>query len=312
MSWTNIWNEDGSVLDRVTHRQDLAAATFLLESKPSTRRNLWTGGTEKTGLSLAATEDGAVELRHRDAQMRTAPGLVQPGEAFRLVYRVASGQTLLELRSLERPGIACVTQGFARTSGLASDFIPPTPVIEGFGGLAALANHNAPQADRSGLQVGTQVASPAGARAVETLRPGDVVLTEAGQAIVRSTDRGEMVSLGSMNAVRLRAPHFGLTQDTYVSRCTPIMLTGPDVDYIFGTDRVMAAAGDLVNHMSVLRDLTEPVRDLVTVELDRPGCLMVGEVPVSGAENAAGCPLIDRIAAQSLLASAGDLRALIA
>ena len=312
MSWTNIWNEDGSVLDRVTRRQDLAAVTFLLESKPTTQCNLWTGGTDETGLSVAATEDGAVELRHRDAQMRTAPGLVQPGEAFRLVYRVASGQTLLELRSLERPGVACVTQGFARTSGLASDFIPPTPVIEGFGGLAALANHNAPQADRSGLQVGTQVASPAGARAVETLRPGDVVMTEAGQAIVRSTDRGEMVSLGSMNAVRLRAPHFGLTQDTYVSRRTQIMLTGPDVDYIFGTNRVMAAAGDLVNHMSVLRDLTQPVRDLVTVELDRPGCLMVGEVPVSAAENAVDCPLIDRIAAQSLLASAGDLRALIA
>ena len=312
MSWTHIWNEDGPVLDRVTRRQDLPAVTFLLESKPTAQRSLWTGGDGTTGLSLAATEDGAVELRYRSAQMRTAPGLVQPGEAFRLLYRAAAGQTLLEVRSLERPGIACVTQGFARSSGLASDFIPRAPVIEGFGGLAALANHNAPQADRSGLQVGTQVTSPAGARAVETLRPGDVVMTDAGQAIVRSTERGEMVSLGSMNAVRLRAPHFGLVQDTYVSRCTQIMLTGPDVDYMFGTDRVMAAAGDLVNHVSVLRDLTEPVRDLVTVELDRPGCLMVGEVPVAGADNAVDCQLIDRTAAQSLLASAGDLRALIA
>ena len=312
MSWTKIWNEDGSVLDRATHRQDLSAVTFLLETRPTTQRSLWTGGDAETGVSLMATDDGAIALRHRDAQMRTAPGLVQPGEAFRLVYRAAAGQTLLELRSLERPGVACVTQGFVRTAGLATDFIPQSPVVEDFGGLAALANHNAPQADRSGLQVGTPVATPAGRRRVDALRPGDVVMTDKGQAIVRNTARVEVVSLGSMNAVRLRAPHFGLTQDTYVSRRTPIVLAGPDVDYIFGTDRVAAAAGDLVNHVSVLRDLTEPVRDLVTIELDRPGCLIVGEMPIAGADTAIDCPLIDRIAAHSLLASAGDLRVLIA
>ena len=313
MSWTKIWNEGGSVLDRATRSQDLAAVTFLLEAKPTAQRELWRSGDGQAGLALATTDDGAVELRHRDRHLRTAPGIVQPGESFRLLYRAAEGQTLLELRSLERPGVACVTQSFARTPCLATDFIPQTPVIESFGGLAALANHNAPQADRSGLQVGTPVATPAGARAVDTLRPGDVVMTDHGQqAIVQRTERGEMVSLGSMNAVRLRAPHFGLPQDTYVSRRTQIMLSGPDVDYVFGTDRVAATAGDLVNHVSVLRDLTEPVRDLVTVELDRPGCLVVGEVPIAGADGAVDCPVIDRIAAQSLLDSAGDLRALIA
>ena len=312
MSWTRIWNEDGAILNRAARNQD-AAATFLLETRRAvSAAPLWSG-SGSGAILLNATDDGAVDLRLRDIHLRSEPGMVQPGEAFRLVFRsVGDGHTTLEMRSLDRPGIASVTTGFAGSALLSSDFVPAEPLVSQFGGLAALANHNAPQADKSGLQVGCMVATPAGERPVETLQPGDIVITAAGTpAMVQQAERAEMVTLGSMNAVRLRAPYFGLKQDAFVTRQTQIRLSGADVEYSFGTDQVTAAAGDLVNGRSVIRDLSEPVREFVTVELDRPGCLALGRLPVAANEGAADCPAIDRVGTQSLLAAAGDIHTLI-
>jgi hypothetical protein len=195
---------------------------------------------------------------------------------------------------------------------LSTDFVPVEPVIDRFGGFAAVANHDAPTADRAGLQAGTMVATPAGSRPVEFLQTGDVVLMESGShAIVQAVDRTVMVSLGSMNAVMLRAPYFGLTQDVHVSRRTPICLSGPEVEYTFGIETVMADAGDLVDNVSILRDLSQPVRDFVTVDLDRPGCLLVGRLQIGGADSAKDRPVIDRLGAQSILATAGGVSRLI-
>lgn len=316
MSWTTIWNEEGAILDRRTQSPSMAAATFLLEARrgsdTAARAPIWMG-TGNAAMAVSTDADGAFELRHRDTHLRTEPGLFQTGEAFRLVYRSQEdGLASLELRSLDRPGIACFSHTPSGSSPISTDFVPVEPLNKGFGQLAALANHNAPHADGAGLQVGSLVATAAGPRPVEQLSPGDLVVTELGyQALVKSVTREEAVSLGSMNAVRLRAPYFGLNQDVFLCRHTPILLAGPEVEYTFGTDRVAVDAGHLVNGVSVLRDLTEPVREFVTVELDRPGCLSVGRLGIAAVQGAVDCQAIDQVGAQSLLASVADVRDLL-
>lgn len=314
MSWTTIWNEDGAILDHAETSQHLSAATFLLEARRGAQpaQAMWSGAGDNA-VSVAAVPDGALELRHRSTVLRSEPGIVQPGEAFRLMYRSAEdGQTTLEMRSIDRPGIACVSRTHSNAPLNTTDFSPTAPIIDRFGGLAALANHNAPSADGCGLQVGTMVATPSGERPIETLGAGDVVMIGRNtRAVVQRTERSELVSLGSMNAVRLRAPFFGLREDVHVTRQTQIRLSGPEIEYAFGEESVTAEAGDLVNRRSVLRDLSEPIRDFVTVTLDRPGCLRVGRLGISGQTDASNCPQVDRIAAQSVLASVPDMGRLL-
>lgn len=294
----------------------MAAATFLLEGRVSTAvsddTRVWEG-TGTPGLSLRRTADGAFDLRHRDLHLRSDPGLVQPGEAYRLIYRNSlDGSGGLEVQSLDRPGVAGFSAGFATDPGRTRDFVPSEPAIRAFGGLAALANHNAPFADGIGVTLGAQVMTAAGPRAAETLRPGDVVLTDTGaRAVVQSVDMHDAVTLGSMNAVRLRAPYFGLAEDLIVTRRTPIMLSGPEVDYTFGAEAVSADAGDLVDAGSILRDLSEPVRRLVTLTLDRPGCICVGRVRLGLSADAAAVSHVDRRGAQALLSLSRDARRLI-
>lgn len=293
----------------------MVAATLLLEGRASRDRpmgeKLW-AGRGSGAVAVARSADGAVALRHQDIQLRSDPGLVNPGEAFRLIYRNGvHGSGGLEVRSLDRPGVAGMAKGHTKVPLLSDHFIPAEPVLQAFGGLAALANHDAPLSDEPGLETGTRVMTQAGPVSVELLAPGDVVFTNEGtKAIVSSVQKREAVTLGSMNAVRLRAPYFGLSQDAVIARTTPIMLSGPEVDYMFGTGRVTAQAGDLINGVSILRDLAEPLRDFIAVELDRPACLCVGRASIAAVEDAA-CRKIDRIAAQSLLAAAEDVRSLI-
>jgi len=292
----------------------MPAATFLLEGRAAAGSGRLWSDNGANFFAINMTENGSVDLRHRETQLVSDPGLVEPGDAYRLIYRSnsADGSASLEVRSLDRPGIAGVANAFARSPLLMQDFVPAEPLIRDFGGLAALANHNAPRADIGGLQVGTLVDTPAGPRPVETLVCGDVVLTgRDSAAIVAKSERAEAVTLGSTNAVRLRAPYFGLTGDVFVARHTQVLLSGPDIDYAFGTDSVTADAGDLVNHTSIMRDLSEPVRDLVRIELDRPGCLSIGRLRIAGAHGAVDCPQIDRSGAQALLAQTGNLHEVV-
>lgn len=316
MSWTKIWNEDGAVLDRQSQNQAMTAATFLLEARRGTNEacpmSLWSG-QGVNALSVATQLGGAVELRHRDLHLQTEPGVLQPGEAFRLTYHnLETGAASLELRSLDRPGVASLCHSQSTVPPLSTDFVPAEPVVTGFAGFAAVANHNAPRADRAGLQAGTLVETPAGTVRVDHLAAGDVVsIADGERAIVQNVEQTEVVSLGSMNAVRLRAPYFGLSQDLYLARHTPLQLSGPEIDYVFGVDQVTANAGDLVNNVSILRDLSEPVRDFVSVELDRPGCLQVGRLSIATKADTSADPVIDRASAQSLLAAADGVSSLL-
>lgn len=300
----------------------MTSATFLLEGRLAGDRGLsrpvW-HGAGAPAFTLSRTEDGAFDLRHRDLHLRSDPGLVQPGEAYRLVYRSNhNGKSGLQVQSLDRAGVACYSSTFVAGSGagaataLTEDFLPADPALRAFSGLAAVANHNMPFADSIGVEEGAPILTQAGARPVESLVPGDVVVTDAGRrAVVQDVHVQEAVTLGSMNAVRLRAPYFGLEQDICVTRETQLMMSGPAIDYTFGSEAVTARAGDLINDISIQRDLSKPVRSLVTLELDRPGCLCIGRLRVGLGTSASDVQSVDRRGAQAILALAGDARGLI-
>ncbi|MEM1272415.1 MAG: Hint domain-containing protein [Pseudomonadota bacterium] len=316
MSWTAIWNSDGEVYARAEAPSGMKAATLLLEGRAtadlSKNRMVWAGLGENA-VALRQLENGAIDLRHRDAHLRTDPGILEPNETYRLVYRSsADGTAGLEVRSLDRPGLFAVCHGSAAASRLVEDYVPAQPVMSAFGCLGALANQEAPIHDGIGLERGTQVMTQAGLLPVEDLRTGDIVMIDDGApAVVQSCESDEAVTLGSMNAVRFCAPYFGLQRDVVVARHTPIQLRGASVDYLCGSETVAASAGDLVDNQSILRDLSAPLRDFVSVRLDRPGALCVGHARIFSAAVNTDSVAIDRGAAQSLLAMEQDLRGLI-
>lgn len=142
------------------------------------------------------------------------------------------------------------------------------PAITGI----AFADHLLPVGPVPGLVAGTPVMTPDGPRSVETLRPGDLVLTaENGWQPVRWQGGVELPALPGYAPVRLRAPCNGLDRDLVVLPEQRIALTGGDIEYQFGAERVLVSARDLLDGRTIVR---EPLRTATlhchAVLLDRP------------------------------------------
>lgn len=83
------------------------------------------------------------------------------------------------------------------------------------------------------------------------------------------------VALGPRAPVRLRAPFFGLAGDLLVAPELRLLLAGPAVEYLFGTDEVLAAAGHLTDGGAALRDRSAGVVRFHQVLLDRHAVIRV-------------------------------------
>ncbi|MBF9031236.1 hypothetical protein HKCCE3408_12610 [Rhodobacterales bacterium HKCCE3408] len=311
MSWTTIWDRSRTVLSRDVPPGAGNSATFLVEDRLSRANSLpqriWTGGATAVALAVDQMPDGRIALSHGDMTYETGAGLVAAGDRFRLSYRVdAAGRSgVIDLRNIDSGAAVSIARAGARP--LRIEDVRPARAPE-FAGIAAFANHDAPAAESPGLASGTLVSTPRGNVPVEDLHPGAVVLTDNGRpAVVRDVKSRESVTLGAMAAVRLRAPYFGLEEDICVARHTRFMLSGPDVDYVLGTDQTTVAAGDLVDGRTIVNDLQSPVREFHTIDLDRPGCLVSGRCRIAGDDRAAE-PYIaaDRFAAQAVMSMPTD------
>ncbi|MFP7674758.1 Hint domain-containing protein [Marivita sp. S0852] len=87
-----------------------------------------------------------------------------------------------------------------------------------------------------------------GTRLATVVKPGDVVRAADGKLVpVLHVIRRDVPSLGSFRPVRLRAPYFGLTQDIVVSRHQRLLVSGPEVEYLFGREEILIPASILVN-----------------------------------------------------------------
>jgi hypothetical protein len=98
------------------------------------------------------------------------------------------------------------------------------------------------------LTMQTPIATPWGHRYISALERGDVVTTQNGGTvpIIQRITR-TVPALGSFAPIRLRAPYFGLRQDTIVAPDQRLVIGGSDVEYLFGQESVLVPARHLVN-----------------------------------------------------------------
>ncbi|KIC18343.1 hypothetical protein RA21_07990 [Leisingera sp. ANG-DT] len=111
----------------------------------------------------------------------------------------------------------------------------------------ALSAKVEPAGPAPGLLPATPIAVPQGYRALGCLKRGDLVLTSGGAAVpVLQVVERQVPALGSFAPVRLRAPYFGLLQDIQVAPFQRLVLTGSEVEYLFGKPAVLVPAGNLL------------------------------------------------------------------
>lgn len=126
------------------------------------------------------------------------------------------------------------------------------------------------------ITAGALIGTTRGARAIERLRLGDMVLTKGGDArAVRWIVKQHLPAMGASAPIRLRAPFFGLGQDLVVASDQRILVTGSSAEYNFGQDSVLIEAKNLVRH-----PFAEYVQDAVStayfqVLLDTHECINV-------------------------------------
>lgn len=99
---------------------------------------------------------------------------------------------------------------------------------------------------------GTRIATPEGHRPVETLRPGDLVLThDDGPQPLRWIGRRSVAAMGAHAPIRISAGAFGAHRTLMVSPQHRVLVRDPLAELLFGDTEVLVAAKDLVNGRSV-------------------------------------------------------------
>ena len=101
---------------------------------------------------------------------------------------------------------------------------------------------------------GTQIDTPEGAVAIETLKPGDLVLTlDHGPQAVRWIGRSLRRAEGADAPVALAANALGRHDALELSPNHRILLASPHAELLFGTHQVLVKAAALINECSITR-----------------------------------------------------------
>ncbi|WP_226550066.1 Hint domain-containing protein [Celeribacter naphthalenivorans] len=99
---------------------------------------------------------------------------------------------------------------------------------------------------------GTRIATPYGARAVEDLKPGDLVLTmDNGVQPLRWVGAREVPAMGRFAPIEIKAGALNNDRDLIVSPQHRMLLNGWRSEMLFGTSEVFAAAKHLINGTTI-------------------------------------------------------------
>lgn len=99
---------------------------------------------------------------------------------------------------------------------------------------------------------GTRIATPYGARAVEDLKPGDLVLTmDNGVQPLRWVGARQVPAMGRFAPIEIKAGALNNDRDLIVSPQHRMLLNGWRSEMLFGTSEVFAAAKHLVNGTTI-------------------------------------------------------------
>jgi hypothetical protein len=128
----------------------------------------------------------------------------------------------------------------------------------------------------------TPIDTPRGPVPAGLLRAGDLVSTlDAGPRPLRAVHTLQVPGRGAFAPVLLRAPYFGQTQDLLVSSEQAIGLQGTSVEYLYGEDRVLAAAGHMADGIAAFVDNRRAVLSGVTLDfgtsalMTADGCILM-------------------------------------
>lgn len=125
---------------------------------------------------------------------------------------------------------------------------------------------------------GTRIATPDGPRLIQTLEPGDMVLTkdDGPQPILWSGSRrmsgARLYAMPHLRPIRLRSGAMGQDRpdpDLIVSPAHRILVKGPGALSLFGTSEVLVKAEDLVNDTTILLDHSLREVTYIHILLDR-------------------------------------------
>ncbi len=118
------------------------------------------------------------------------------------------------------------------------------------------------------LGVATPVMTRRGAVAAGALQPGDRVMTrDHGAAALIAVTRVQVPGRGTMAPIRLRAPYFGALGDMLVSPDQPVLVTGPEAEYLFGEEEVLVLARHLADGQMAVADSRRAVAQGVVLDL---------------------------------------------
>lgn len=107
------------------------------------------------------------------------------------------------------------------------------------------------------------------------LKPGDLVVTsEGGLLPLQGINRLDLPACGSFAPVILRAPFYGNSHDLLVASDQRVAICGPEVEYLFGVDEVLAEAGALVDGRSALAEQRRAVASVLLLKFDHPALIM--------------------------------------
>jgi hypothetical protein len=287
---------------------------------------LWQGAAESPrSIGLYVLPDGALRLVHGEIDVTTAPDLGRAGETLSLRYRTcARGRgDVIDIINHDRSQRHRARAGLAQVARL-DEALPRDARFLRICHIAAVAEFGLASTDLPGVASGALVMTDTGPRPIETLSPGTIVLTvTGGRQPLRWIERRQRLCLGRHAPVLLRAPYFRLSHDVCVTPETRVVRSGPAVEYIFGAEKVLVSAGDMIASPGAQRDRRRPVRAFHHLMLDDHSCVMVDRCGIETAlladVIAAGdggqirnladtdrtpcLPVLDRAGAQALVAA---------
>lgn len=226
-------------------------------------------------LLLLEGAEGQAEMRQRAARM-----------VKRLVGTAIGRTPMDQLHSAEPDGDEAPDQGFIVTDGVQSFALSIIPVPD-TGTRILMAFGDLPPADRDLWVVrtsidrarvaaggregggvicftpGTRIATPTGPRLIQTLQPGDLVLTkdDGPQQILWTGSRrmsgARLYAMPHLRPIRFRAGALGIDRpepDLIVSPAHRMLVKGGAAQTLFGTSEVLVRAEDLVNDGSIAVD----------------------------------------------------------
>ncbi|MCV2887326.1 Hint domain-containing protein [Ruegeria aquimaris] len=117
----------------------------------------------------------------------------------------------------------------------------------------ALSDRIEPVGPMPSLLPDTPIATPTGYRELRNIQRGDTVIAASGDAVpVLHKVSRTVPAFGSTAPLTIRRPYFGLRQNIVVAPSQRLLLSGTEVEYLFGREAVLVSARHLAGGHSVM------------------------------------------------------------